>query len=75
LKFDSASAVAPWQKSRYDPGMDEKPKPRASGAFIAIGLCMGTAIGAALHNVALGAAFGLLAGAVLMAIDVRKPNK
>jgi hypothetical protein len=58
--------------------MDEKDKnstPRANGAFVAMGLCLGSAIGVVLDNVALGVAFGLLAGAVFAAIELQRRKK
>jgi hypothetical protein len=50
------------------PTMDKKSTPPLSGVFIAIGMCTGTAIGIALHNLALGAGMGLVVGAAVGAI-------
>jgi hypothetical protein len=40
---------------------------RNMGTTVALGLAFGTGIGAALHNIAIGAAVGLLFGAALAA--------
>lgn len=34
------------------------------GAYVGLGLCLGVALGAATHNVGLGAALGILVGSI-----------
>jgi hypothetical protein len=45
------------------------------GVGIALGLCFGSALGAALHNVGLGIALGLPFGAAFGAVLARKHSK